>query len=109
MSNPLTRIEEDDGLETGELGVVDLHVPERADQLLQDPVGDACDVGLLAVAGDDVVVAQQEDVLQGQGAAGQSEEQVLTRVGSEEGHLGDGRRTGELVLGTRVEGSGLRI
>lgn len=40
----LTWVEEDDGFETGELGVVDLYVGERLDELIHDTATHAGDV-----------------------------------------------------------------
>ena len=89
----LTRVEEHDGLEAGELRVVDLHVPQGAHQLVHDPGADAGDVQVGGhgrvgrVARHDAVVAQQQDVVQVQRAPGQAQQQVLPGVGSQQRHL----------------------
>ena len=92
------RVEEHDRLETRELGVVHLDGFEGGDELVHDTDADVAHHGVLRlrhpdpgpladVAGDDHVVAEQQDVVEVHGPPGQPQQQVLASVGPQQRNL----------------------
>ena len=63
-----TWVEKDDGLETGELRLVDLHLPQRLHHVLQHLRSQTGHGQIGVLLGEDGVVAKQENVLVEKGA-----------------------------------------
>lgn len=59
-----TGVEEDDGLQDGELGDVDLHVAQHVHQFVHNASTDAADFDFGRNAGNDVVIAEEETVFE---------------------------------------------